>query len=396
MREGWEMKRLGEVCEFQRGLTYSKKDEVEFSKNIVLRSNNIDLETNKLDFSELKYIKDDIEIPKSKKVIKGSLLICTANGSKSHLGKVALIDDNYDYAFGGFMGLIEPNKNLNPKFLYYGLISESYKSFINELSDGVNINNLKFSQLQEFEISVPPLPEQQRIVSILDEAFAAIDQAKANVQKNLNNAKELFQSELNTIFSKKGEGWVEKKLGDVCNEIFAGGDVPKDNFSEFKTEQYNIPVIANAVKDKGLYGYTNICRVKEPSITIAARGSGTGHTEVRYEAFFPIVRLIVLIPDKSQIILEFLKLSIQNLKILRSGSAIPQLTVPMIKSYSLPLPPIDVQKGIIAQVETLHIETQKLESLYQHKLNELEDLMKSILDKAFKGELTTAQTAVLA
>jgi len=94
MKKGWEIKKLGEVCEFQRGLTYSKKDEVEFSENIVLRSNNVDLETNRLDFSDLKYINKNVEIPENKKVIKGSLLICTANGSKIHLGKVALIDMN--------------------------------------------------------------------------------------------------------------------------------------------------------------------------------------------------------------------------------------------------------------------------------------------------------------
>ncbi len=75
-----------------------------FSSNIVLRANNIDLKTNALDFSELKYINDDFVIPKEKKVTKGSLIICTASGSKSHLGKIALIDDDYDYAFGGFMG----------------------------------------------------------------------------------------------------------------------------------------------------------------------------------------------------------------------------------------------------------------------------------------------------
>jgi type I restriction enzyme S subunit len=166
MKQNWEIKRLGDVVEFQRGLTYSKKDEVDFSDNVVLRSNNVDLFRNQLDFSELKYINSSIEIPENKKVKKGSLLICTANGSKRHLGKVALIDDDYNYAFGGFMGLINPKQKLDSKFLFYLMTSDNYKKFINELSDGANINNLKFGDLGQFEITLPPLPEQQRIVSI--------------------------------------------------------------------------------------------------------------------------------------------------------------------------------------------------------------------------------------
>src|SRR5690606_32347717 len=171
-----------------------KKDEVDLSDNIVLRSNNVDLIKNELDFTELKYINPAIEVQENKKVKKGSLLICTANGSKSHLGKVALIDDDYNYAFGGFMGLMNPKQKLDSKFLFYLMTSDNYKKFINELSDGANINNLKFGDLGQFEIPVPPLPEQQRIVSILDDAFAAIAKAKANAEQNLKNSKELFKS----------------------------------------------------------------------------------------------------------------------------------------------------------------------------------------------------------
>ena len=203
MKQSWEIKKMFDVVDFQRGLTYSKNDEVDFSENIVLRSNNVDLKTNKLDFTELRYINPKIVIPENKKVAKGSLLICTANGSKSHLGKVALIDDDYNYAFGGFMGLIKPKKNLNSVFLFYLMTSDAYKKFIGTLSDGANINNLKFGDLGNFEIPLPPLSEQQSIVSILDEAFAAIAKSKANAEQNIENAKELFESYLQNIFRNK-------------------------------------------------------------------------------------------------------------------------------------------------------------------------------------------------
>ena len=154
-----------------------------------------------------------------------------------------------------------------------------------------------------------------------------------------------------------------------------------------KTEKFNIPIIANAVENNGLYGYTNLTRVNYPSITIAARGSGTGHTEIRTESFYPIVRLIVLIPKAKVINLNFLKYSIQNLTITRSGSAIPQLTVPMIKGYVIPLPKVEEQKSIVDKLDALQGQMKNLECSYRQKLNGLEELKKSILQKAFNGEL---------
>lgn len=120
MREGWEYKKLGEVATFHRGLTYSKEDEAPLSSKCVLRSNNIDLETGTLNLSELKYLREDFDIPQDKLLKSDSIFICMSNGSKQHVGKVAYIKEDSNYAFGGFMGLIIPLKtSIFPKFLYY-------------------------------------------------------------------------------------------------------------------------------------------------------------------------------------------------------------------------------------------------------------------------------------
>ncbi|MCF7844033.1 restriction endonuclease subunit S [Candidatus Gracilibacteria bacterium] len=385
-KANWEIKKLSEVVDFQRGLTYSKNDEVDFSDNIVLRSNNVDLKTNSLDFDDLRYISNKIEIPESKKVTKGSIIVCTANGSKSHLGKVALIDDDYGYAFGGFMGLLKPKVTLNSNFLFYAMTSDAYKKFIGALSDGANINNLKFSDLGNFEITVPPLPEQQRIVSVLDESFTNISKAKDNAEQNLKNAKELFESYLHSIFTNKENNWEEKTLGEVCEDLFAGGDVDKNNMSRTKTDVFSIPIFTNGEKNKGLYGYTNIARVTKPSITISARGT-IGYSEIREEAFYPAVRLIVVIPRLDVIILPFLKYVISGMGFIHSGSSIPQLTVPMVKDYPVNLPPLEQQQVIVKKLDELSNETKKLEAIYEKKLKDLEELKKSILQKAFNGEL---------
>ena len=221
MKEGWEYKKLKDIATFTRGLTYSKNDEAEISNNIVLRSNNVDLSTGKLNFDELKYLKSEFSIPEEKRVKKGSLLMCMSNGSKIHLGKVALINEDYPYAFGGFMALVTPNEELNPQFFHYSLSSPEYKEFIKKLSEGANINNIKVKELELFTIPIPPLSEQQSIVDYLDSAFAKIDAMKANAEKALNEAKALFQASLKEMLEPK-EGWEEKVFGDLVVSNIVG------------------------------------------------------------------------------------------------------------------------------------------------------------------------------
>ena len=124
------------------------------------------------------------------------------------------------------MGLIIPDESqLFPRYFYYALTSESYRQFIQRLTDGANINNLKFTQLAEFDIPIPSLGEQKRIVAKIDAAFEKIDRLKANAEKNLANAKELFQSALDEAMRPK-KGWVEKRLGEGYNFIDYRGKTP--------------------------------------------------------------------------------------------------------------------------------------------------------------------------
>lgn len=387
MKQGWQIKKLGCLCSFERGLTYSKGDEVAISTKGVLRSNNVDLSSNTLIFDEIKYLKDDIDIPVSKKVKRNSILMCMSNGSKAHLGKVAIIEDDLDYAFGGFMGLLVPDEDaVFPRYFYYALITPIYKSFIKSLSDGANINNLKFADLKEFEIPVPSISEQQRIVALLDAEFAKIDAMKANAEKNLQNAKDLFQAALKKELEPK-EGWKVHPLKDVSQEMFAGGDAPKDSMSKDITPKYQIPIYANAVEKDGLYGFTDTARVRKPSITIAGRGSGTGHVIERSEAYFPIVRLIVILPKEQIIGNRYLYYAIRSLNIKPNGSAIPQLTIPMIANYPIPYPDIEKQSKIVARLDALNDKCKSLQANYEKTLSLCDDLKQALLRKAFNGEI---------
>ena len=181
-------------------------------------------------------------------------------------------------------------------------------------------------------------------------------------------------------------GWITEKLLNVCDEISAGGDVPKNNFSPNKNDEFQVPIFANGEKNKGLYGYTNIPKITIPSVTISARGS-IGFTEFRSMPFFPIVRLIVLCPSKN-LDAQFLKYALDNSKITNTGTTIPQLTVPTVKEIYIPIPPLPEQHRIVSKIEELFSSLDKgIESLKTAQA-QLKVYRQSVLKWAFEGKLT--------
>lgn len=404
--KGWEVKKLGDVCIVQRGLTYSGHDTVDISENVVLRATNIDLITSSLIFDELKYLKDDFEIKEQYKLKKDSLLICFSSGSKSHLGKVAFVDKDYNYSFGGFIGQVTPNGKIYPEFLLYCMISDNYKKYILTLTDGVNINNLKMNDLQAFKIPLPPLSEQKRIVAILDKAFTAIDQAKANAEKNLQNAKDIFESYLQSVFENRGEGWEEKKLGEVCVKITDGSHFSPTTYSDREYPYITVRDIDNDVINFSNCKFIsevdyqilfkNGCKPKLGDLLFSKDGTVGKVSLIDYEKDFVVLSSLAIISPNNEIILssllkyvlknpEFLKVAIG----MKTGVAIRRIILKNLKQITIKFPKSKVnQQQIVQKLDTLSSQTQKLESIYQQKIANLDELKKSILHKAFNGELT--------
>ena len=162
------------------------------------------------------------------------------------------------------------------------------------------------------------------------------------------------------------------KLEDVCKRIYAGGDVPKDRYSEVKTDEYSVPIYANAEKDEGLYGYTDKAREKELSITVAARGT-IGFTSIRREPFLPVVRLITVVPDTKKVSERYLYYVLKNCKSYSTGTSIPQLTVPDIKKKSFELCNIHEQEEIADRLD----KANEIIQLRKKELQLLEDLIKA-------------------
>jgi len=176
--------------------------------------------------------------------------------------------------------------------------------------------------------------------------------------------------------------WQTKKLEDICEDLFAGGDVPKDNFSKVKTEKFNIPIFSNGEKNKGLYGYTNTGRVIKPSITISARGT-IGYSEIRNSPFYPAVRLIVLLPDNKEIDIKFLKYVIESIDFSRSGTSIPQLTVPMVSDKEICYPPLPEQKRIVKILDGVFAKIDQAKANTEKNLANSQELFDSYLNDIF-------------
>lgn len=405
----WEEKTLGEICSFNRGLTYTKKDEVVKSKNIVLRANNIDLYSNSLVFNELKCLRESFEIPNDKKIIKNSILICISSGSKSHLGKVAFIDKNYNFAYGGFMGLLTPKTNIYPKFLYYMLITPIFKSFIFNLKDGANINNLKFSDFQNFKLVVPPLSEQERIVRILDEVFENIEKAKQNTFKNLNNAKELFESHLKTFFEKNNSDWREYRLINITSKI-GSGSTPLGGKKSYTNEGISLIRSMNVHDRQFVYeGLAHIneqqanelngVTIYENDVLLNITGASVARCCVVPNDVIPArvnQHVSIIRPRLEYVSAKFLCYLLTSkyykdrlLKEGEEGGATRQaLTKSGLEQFVISIPEdLNMQEKIVGQLEKIHEYTQKLEQTYNQKLKSLEELKQSILQKAFKGEL---------
>lgn len=209
------VKRLGDIASFRRGLTYSKGDEAPISSKCVLRSNNINLDANSLDLNEIKYLREDFIIPDDRKLKANSIFICMSNGSKQHVGKVAFIEKDMDYAFGGFMGLIVPSPEVSAKFVFYACQSSAYRSFLSQVGNGIGITNLRFSDLEKFEIPLPSFAEQQRIVEELDLLSRVIELKNAQLRTLDELTRSIFYEMFGDLITNS-RGWNVVRLRDIC------------------------------------------------------------------------------------------------------------------------------------------------------------------------------------
>ena len=199
-------------------------------------------------------------------------------------------------------------------------------------------------------LNIPILHEQEKIANF----FSTIDKKIKNLANTITSLENQKKGLLQQIFSQKLRfkdkngnnypNWEKKKLGDLFT-IKAGGDINKENFSEQYSIEFKYPVYANALTNNGLYGYSNIYKIDKPSITVTGRGINVGFALSREPFYYPIVRLLVLIPNIN-INFTFFTESINFIHIFNESTGVPQLTAPQLSKVNVYVPNIEEQNKI--------------------------------------------------
>jgi type I restriction enzyme S subunit len=325
------------------------------------------------------------------------LVSCIGN-----LGKVGL--NTVLVAFNQQINAILPDDSkVIPEFMFYQVLSSSFKGQLEALASGTTVPIVNKSKFNSIEIVLPPLPEQQRIVGILDEAFDGIATAKANAEKNLQNARALFESYLQSVFTQRGEGWVEKRLDDAC-DLITCGVAARPQYVDV-----GVPFLsAKNVKGGKIVwsGYNCVSKRTHDELTkhnkplmgdvLYTRVGSFGEAAVIEEEieFSVFVSLTLIKPKKHLLNNYFLKYYLNSSEVKElakrsiNSSGVGNLNVGAVREFPIHVPTaLPEQHQIVCKLDALSAETQRLESIYHQKLTALEALKKSLLDQAFTGNL---------
>jgi type I restriction enzyme S subunit len=254
------------------------------------------------------------------------------------------------------------------------------------LAAGSTVRNLNIELASRVSLPVPPLPEQHRIVAILDEAFEAIATAKANAEKNLRNARALFESHLQSVFTERGEGWVETTIDKISINLDSKRvPITKSDRQPGEFPYYGASGIVDYVADYIFDGDTLL--ISEDGANLLARSmpiafSVSGKYWVNNHA-----HILKFENMATQRFIEFYLASIRLDEYI-TGAAQPKLNQKALNSIPIPIPAASVKQAeIVRSIESLKEESQRLEFIYQQKLTALDDLKKSLLHQAFSGTL---------
>ncbi|WP_262965142.1 restriction endonuclease subunit S [Methylobacter psychrophilus] len=401
MKSGWEVKRLGEVCSFIRGPFGGS-----LKKNIFKEDGYAVYEQQHAiydQFDKIRYFIDEKKFNEMKRFeLNSGDLIMSCSGT---MGKIAVVPKNIKQGIiNQALLILSPSKKVSNIFLKLWMQSENFQDSLKKYSQGAAIQNVASVKiLKEIEIPLPPLPEQQRIVAILDEAFAAIAKAKTNAEQNLKNAKELFESYLQSVFENKLHGSEFETLDSLCELIVD---------CEHKTapiQETGYPSIRTPNIGKGVLILDGVNRVSEETYNewtrraipqtddlILAREAPAGNIGVIPENIKVCLgqRTVLIRPKKNKIISKFLAYLIlskdvqEQLLSHSTGATVEHINMKDIRAFKIfNISLITEQQTIVQKLDALLVETKQLEAIYQQKINDLDELKKSILQKAFAGEL---------
>ena len=395
MKKGWQTKTLGETCEVVNGGT-PKTGVPEYwdSQHRWITPAEMGKRLSPY-VSETERMISDLGLRNSSaQMLPPHSVILSSRAPIGHL----VINTELMATNQGCKGLI-PRSHLQHKFLYYYL--SSIVDLLNSLGTGATFKELSGGKLKEVTVPVPPLAEQQRIVGLLDEAFEGLATAKANAEQNLQNARALFESHLQSVFTQRGPGWVEHTLGDLI-EIQNGYAFKSTDYTDagyFVIRISNVQdgeiTLANPrfikLADKKLERFI----LNDGDILISLTGN-IGRVGIIQEDQLPAVlnQRVARITVKDQsadrdFLFRFLlsRTFRESLQEAGHGAAQQNVSTKEIEAVRLSLPNKKEQRRIVEEFDNFAEETQRIARLYERKHAALEALKKSLLHQTFTGEL---------
>jgi len=394
MKKGWQTKKLGDVCDFEGGSQPPKSEFIYDEKPGYVRFLQI------RDFGSDKNITYIRHSKKNRLCHEKDILIGRYGAS---VGKI-LTDKSGAYNVA-LMKTIPNLEVLDQSWFYHFLISDEFQKPLLNVADRSAQAGFSKDDIYNFPVPVPPLAEQQRIVVLLDEAFEGLATAKANAEKNLQNARALFESHLQSVFTQRGNGWVETTLSQATDGIFTGPFGSLLHKSDYIAD--GIPLVNPAhITEVGIQpdlrktvSKATALRLKnyimrEGDIVIGRRGEmGRCALVTEVEDGWLCGTGSFLIKPSSRCDTRYLVRFLRSdsckarLEKIAGGAVMPNLSNTDLGNLTFDLPPLDRQKSIVEKTDSLHEETQRLARIYERKLSALAELKKSLLHQAFTGEL---------
>lgn len=396
MKKGWEIKKIGDVCGLMTGGTPSRSKSEYFANGKVRWLVSGDVHQKEIFDCEGRITEAGMQSSSAKYLPINSVLMAL-NGQGKTRGTVALLRTKA--TCNQSLVSIYPNdvSELMPEFLYHNLNGryEEIRKITGD--DNKDRRGLNMPLIRNIEIPIPPIPEQQRIVSVLDEAFASIAQAKANAERNLVNARELFESVLGMAFD---ENWEEKRLDEICEVKDGTHDTPQyiedgipfvtqKNIREYGLSFSDTKFIALSDHEK----YYKRSNVTLGDILISMIGANRGMACIVDDERVFSIKNVGLIKSSKNInqsyLLYFLKSSKAKkyVSTASKGGAQEFVGLTELRKFPILLAPLAEQSAIVGRLEALSAETERLAAVYRQKVTALDELKKSVLQRAFEGSL---------
>ena len=402
--EGWKMKALREVCDIQNGFGYKSKSYINSGYRVIRIGN---VQNGQIVDKSPRYISERLAKQKEQFIIKEGDILTSLTGDVGRVGvfPIKMLPAVLNQRVGRFFNI--QSSLIETKYLLQFLNSKKFEDAVIEGASGAAQKNTSTKKILELTIPLPPLPQQKQIVATLDKAFAAIDTAKANAEQNLKNAKELFESYLQNVFENKRDDWEEYELKEIVDEkcslsygiVQPGNPFPNGLPVIRPTNMKNkfvSPLGLKLIDPAKAKSYNRTTLVGD-ELLLCVRGE-TGVisiTTVELKGANVTRGIVPVCFDSEKLSLPFgyylfvSPLVQKQIKDKTYGAALMQINIRDVRELQMLIPSKKEQEIIVQKLDTLSQEVRKLKAIYTQKIADLEEMKKSLLQKAFSGQLNT-------